>query len=89
MKSKLVPYAVILAAKGGDAIAMEHILTHYDRLITYYSRRAFYDEYGNRYTVVDNEIKERIQAKLMYQIVFNFDPTRMPEKKERAQNAED
>lgn len=79
MKSKkLIPYSVILAAKGGNAEAMEKILRHYDGLILHYSRRTIADEYGNTVVVVDPEIKSRIQARLMYQIIYEFDPTRLP-----------
>ena len=67
---KLIPYGVIVAAKSGDSEAMSQILRHYEPYIIRCSRRTFYDEYGNRYQVVDEEIKNRIQAKLMYQIIY-------------------
>ena len=37
-----------------------------------------YDEYNNGYEFIDEEIRQRIEAKLMIQIVYKFDPTRMP-----------
>lgn len=76
---KLIPYAVIVAAKRGDPEAMQRILRHYDPYINACSRRVLFDEYGNQYTLVDEEIKNRIQAKLMYQIIYDFDPARLPE----------
>lgn len=76
---KLIPYEVIVAAKQGDVEAMTRILRHYDRRISYYSRCPLFDEYGNRYEMVDPEIKSRIQAKLIHQIIFDFDPTKLPE----------
>lgn len=76
---KLIPYAVIVAAKGGNPDAMCQILRHYDLYINACSRRVLFDEYGNQYTLVDEDIKNRIQAKLMYQIIYDFDPTRLPE----------
>lgn len=79
MKSKrLIPYTVIVAAKGGDSEAMNCILRHYEPHIIRCSKRTLYDEYGNQYQVVDEEIKNRIQSKLMYQIVYDFDPFRRP-----------
>lgn len=75
---KLIPYEVIVAAKGGDNEAMSQILHHYEPYIIRCSQRIFYDEYGNRYQVVDEEIKNRIQAKLMYQLIYDFNPFRLP-----------
>lgn len=74
----LIPYQTILAAKAGDSEAMSAILQHYSYYITYYSRRTFYDKYGNRYELVDEDIKQRIEAKLMYQIIYKFDPAQLP-----------
>lgn len=76
--SKLIPYQTILAAKAGDSEAMTTIMRHYAHYIAYYSRRTFYDKYGNRYELVDEDIKQRIEAKLMYQIIYKFDPTQFP-----------
>lgn len=76
---KLLPYTVIIAAKNGDPEAMEKVLTHYDKLIDYHSRRTVYDEYGNPHTAVDPEIKHRIQAKIINKIIYEFDPCRLPE----------
>lgn len=75
---KLVPYSVILSAKNGDLIAMKTILAHYDGLINFHSRRTLFDEYGTPHTVVDAEIKERICAKIMDRIIYDFDPHRLP-----------
>lgn len=76
---KLIPYAVIVAAKNGDADAMCQILQHYAPYINACSRRVLFDEYGNQYALVDEDIKNRIQAKLMYQIIYDFDPTALPD----------
>ncbi len=75
---KLIPFEVIVAAKGGDGEAMRQILRHYEPYIARCSRRTFYDEYGNQYQVVDDEIKNRIQAKLMYQLIYDFNPFKLP-----------
>lgn len=75
---KLIPYEVIVAAKDGDSEAMSQILRHYEPYIIRCSQRTLYDEYGNQYQVVDEEIKNRIQAKLMYQLIYDFDPCKLP-----------
>lgn len=77
---KLIPYEVIIAAKNGDSEAMGQILRHYEPYIIRCSQRTLYDEYGNQYQVVDEEIKSRIQARLMYQIIYDFDPARLPDR---------
>lgn len=75
----LIPYEVILAAKNGDSEAMRQILHHYGPYIARCSQRTLYDEYGNRYQGVDEEIKNRIKAKLMYQLIYDFDPFKLPD----------
>lgn len=74
----LVPYHVILAAKAGDSEALEIVIKHYDPLITKYATRSARDEYGNTYEVVDNDMKMRIVADLVYQIIYTFDPSKLP-----------
>ena len=76
---KLIPYATILAAKKGDPDAMKMILDHYDKLVNFYSQRTLFDEYGNTYIIVDPEIKERINAKIMYRVVYKFNPYKLPD----------
>lgn len=76
---KNVSYQTIVAAKAGDSPAMAMILRHYSNYINYYSRRAYIDKFGNRYEIVNEEIKQRIEAKLMYQIIDRFDLTRLPQ----------
>lgn len=73
-----VPYHTILAAKLGDSEAMTAILRHYSHYIKYYSRRTFFDKNGDRYELVDEDIKQRIEAKLMLQIIYKFDPDKLP-----------
>lgn len=73
-----ISYATIVSAKAGDAEAMATILRHYAPYIARYSKRTFYDEYDSRYEFVDETIRQRIEAKLMLQIVYKFDPSRLP-----------
>ena len=71
--NKLVSYQTILAAQNGDSKAMESIIARYDPLISKCSTRLTYDEYGNAYKMVDEEMKSRIVAEVIYQTICNFD----------------
>ena len=75
MEHKRVPYHTILAAKNGDPEAMDAVLRHFDRLINYHAQCTD----GQTHTVVDVEVKERIQERLMLAIVYSYDPTRLPD----------
>ena len=67
----LVPYPVILAATKGDPDAMKIVLQHYQSYIAYLSMKKIRDENGNTYWGIDEDLRERLQAKLM-QAVLNF-----------------
>lgn len=76
---KRIPYACIAAAKQGDAEAMMLIIQHYRPYITALSKRTFFDEYGNRCEFADDSIRQRIEARLMYMIIYHFDLPLPPE----------
>ena len=61
----LVPYPIILAATKGDPAAMKLVVQHFSGYIASLSMRKLYDERGNAYYGVDEDIRERLQAKLM------------------------
>ena len=69
-ENALVPYPVILAASKGDPNAMKIVLQHFSGYIASLSMRKLYDERGNVYFGVDEEIRERLQAKLMIDGTF-------------------
>lgn len=77
--SNRIGYQTILAAKAGDSEALNSILQHYAAYIAAHAKRPFFDEYGNRYELVDEEIRQRIEAKLIYQIINKFDPCQRPD----------
>ena len=76
--TELIPYHIILTAKEGDSKAMETIIGHYDPLITKYATRRTFDEYGNAYSVVDEDMKARIIAEIIFQFIYHFDPSQLP-----------
>ena len=61
----LLPYPVILAATKGDPDAMRIVMQHYQSYIAYLSTRKIRDERGNTYYGVDEDLRERLQSKLM------------------------
>lgn len=77
--TKNISYPCIVAAKHGDPEAMEKILGHYRPYIASLSKRSFYDESGCHHEFVDDSIRQRIEARLMYKIIYHFDPARLPE----------
>lgn len=80
--SKPISANVILSAKTRDSAALASIAQHYAPYITNLSKRPFYDEYGNRYDLVDEELRHQIESRLLYQIVYSFDPYRIPDGEE-------
>ncbi len=79
MSNDRIPYETILNAQNGCPEAMQQILKHYERYISSYSKRTLYNEYGNAQEIVDYELKQRIEEKLMLGIIYKFDCERLPE----------
>ena len=61
----LLPYPVILAATKGDPEAMNIVMQHYQSYIAHLSMRKIRDESGNTYYGIDEDLRERLQSKLM------------------------
>lgn len=74
----LVSYQTILDAKAGDSDALAAIIKHYTPYIRKLCTRTFRDENGYEETRVDDDMRQRIEARLMYQIVYKFDPSKLP-----------
>lgn len=77
--SKSISYHCIAAAKSGSTDAMEQIIQHYRPYIVSFSKRTFFDEYGNHYEFIDDSIRQRIEARLMYKIIFHFNLEQAPD----------
>ena len=65
----LLPYPVILAASCGDNIAMDMVLTHYDRYINSLCMRTLFDETGNPHICIDEDMKNRLKSKLIAKVL--------------------
>lgn len=71
-RSSLIPYPVIAAAVWGDPEAVNRVLDHYSGYIAALSMRRRYDQNGNPCLAVDEEIRRRIETKLIVAIL-SFD----------------
>lgn len=63
---------VILAAADGDESALNAVLGHYRGYIRFLAMRPMKDEYGNEFLCVDEDMRLRLEAKLLYSIVTSF-----------------
>lgn len=59
----LLPYPVIIAATKGDPEAMAIVVKHYESYITSLSMRKLYDERGNVYWGIDEDIRDRLRSR--------------------------
>ena len=71
-KHKLIPYPVIAAAVRGDPEAVHQVLDHYSGYIAALSMRRGHDQHGTPCLAVDEEIRRRIETKLIVAIL-SFD----------------
>ena len=68
----LIPLPVILAAANGDESALSEVLSHYQGYIRFLAMRPTKDAYGNVFLCVDEDMRCRLEAKLLYSIVSSF-----------------
>ena len=71
-RSSLIPYPVIAAAVRGDPEAVNRVLDHYSGYIAVLSTRTSYDVHGCPYSYVDEELRRRLETKLIIAIL-DFD----------------
>lgn len=64
----LLPFPVISAAANGDTTAMCAILKHYEGYIAKLCTRTLKDDAGNTYSYVDEEMRNRLQVRLITRI---------------------
>lgn len=69
---KHIPISIILAATNGDEDALTHVVAHYQRYIRALATRLLKDEYGNEFLFVDEEMRLRLETKLIHSIVTGF-----------------
>ena len=72
--SSLLPYSTIEAATYGNVDAINAVLRHYERYIAALATRTLYDENGAPHLCVDEEMKRRLETKLITKILdFKLD----------------
>ena len=64
----------IKAAVNRDEESLSEIIEHYRPYIRMYSRRWFVDYLGEKIYFIDEEMVKELEAKLIYEIISNFDP---------------
>ena len=64
--------SVILAAIDGDEKALNAVLSHYRGYICFLALRPVQDECGNECLRIDENMRLRLEAKLLYSIVTYF-----------------
>jgi hypothetical protein len=67
--SKLLPYHTVAAAASGDVEAINRVLKHYEGYIAVLSTRTLYDECGNPHYCVDENLRRRLETKLITKIL--------------------
>lgn len=68
----LIPMPIILAAAQGDADALTAVIAHYQGYIRFLATRPVKDAYGNVSCHVDEDMRLRLETKLIYSIITGF-----------------
>ncbi len=69
---KPIPVPVILAAIGGDERALATVVAHYQDYIRALATRPLKDAYGNEYLCVDEDMRLRLEVRLIHSIMTGF-----------------
>ena len=67
-----IPVPVILAAVSGDAEAIAAVVAHYQSYIRALAIRPIKDVYGNEHLCVDDDMRLRLETKLIHGIMTGF-----------------
>ena len=65
----LLPHSTIADAVGADPIAVTTVLKHYEGYIASLATIQFYDKQGRQRTGVDEDLRNRLEAKLITAIL--------------------
>jgi len=65
----MIPFSDIVAATDGDIETINQIVKHYSGYIAKRSLRPMKDEYGNQHMVVDENLRHRIETRLITKIL--------------------
>ena len=67
-----IPFSIIEKAINEDIEAIDYILAHYRNYIIRLSTRVARDENNNEYMYVDDDMRSRLESKLIYSIIKKF-----------------
>ena len=67
-----IPFSIIEKAINEDIEAIDYILAHYRNYIIRLSTRVARDENNNEYMYVDDDMRSRLESKLIYTIIKKF-----------------
>ena len=67
-----IPFTIIEKAINEDIEAIDYILAHYRNYIIRLSTRVARDENNNEYMYVDDDMRSRLESKLIYSIIKKF-----------------
>lgn len=63
---------VIISAMNGNEDALANVVCHYQKYIRTLATKPRKDEYGNTYLLVDEDMRLRLEVKLIYAIITGF-----------------
>ena len=67
-----IPFSIIEKAINEDIEAIDYILAHYRNYIIRLSTRVARDENNNEYMYVDDDMRSRLESKLIYSSIKKF-----------------
>lgn len=67
-----IPFSIIEKEINEDIEAIDYILAHYRNYIIRLSTRVARDENNNEYMYVDDDMRSRLESKLIYSIIKKF-----------------
>ena len=67
-----IPFSIIEKAINEDIEAIDYILAHYRNYIIRLSTRVARDENNKEYMYVDDDMRSRLESKLIYSIIKKF-----------------
>ena len=67
-----IPFSIIEKAINEDIEAIDYILAHYRNYIIRLSTRVARDENNNEYMYVDDDMRSRLENKLIFSIIKKF-----------------
>ena len=68
-KNETLPFPVVSATVSGDVDAINAVLKRYEVYIAQLSTRRLFDENGNSYDFVDDEMRRWLETKLITKIL--------------------